>query len=114
MVVANIVGQQPLQMAFVHCNDVVQQIMAATLDPTLSDTILPRTFERGPNRGDIQGSHRCRDLRSILAVPIEDQESRSRLERLLGINSLAAFLESGMSTGPNLTIRVHNEGLKRS
>ena len=45
VVVTNILRQQALQVAFVYCNDVVQQIMTATLDPTLSDTILPRTFK---------------------------------------------------------------------
>jgi hypothetical protein len=45
MVVADILTEQPLQMAFVHCDDVVQQITAATLDPPLRHTVLPRTLE---------------------------------------------------------------------
>src|ERR1700676_4475376 len=65
-------------MAFTHCNDVVQQIAAATLDPSLRDTVLPRAFERGPHGPDLQGSHRCGNLDSILAIPVEDQEPGSR------------------------------------
>jgi len=30
-------------MAFIHCNNVVQQIAAATLNPTFRNTVLPRT-----------------------------------------------------------------------
>src|ERR1700680_1308467 len=67
-------------MAFIHCNDVVQQIAAATLDPSLRDTVLPRAFERGPHEPDLQGSHRCRNLDSILAIPVEDQEPGSRFK----------------------------------
>src|ERR1700674_1938341 len=67
-------------MAFIHCNAVVQQIAAATLDPSLRDTVLPRAFERGPHRPDLQGSHRCRNLDSIFAIPVEDQEPGSRFK----------------------------------
>ncbi len=49
VVVANIVREQSFQMALVHRNDVVQQIMAAAFDPTLCHAVLPRTFEGGPD-----------------------------------------------------------------
>src|SRR6266853_1204420 len=81
MVVANIVREQPLQMEFVHCDDVVQQLMAATLDPSLRNAILPRAFERSPHWPDPQRANGRWHIYSVLAIPIEDQESRSRLER---------------------------------
>jgi hypothetical protein len=81
VVVVYIVTQQPLQMAFVHRKDVVQQIAAATLDPSLGEAVLPRAFERGPDRPDLQRSNGCGNLDSILAIPVEDQEPRSRFER---------------------------------
>ena len=35
MVVTNILGEQSLQMAFIHRDNVVQQVVSATFDPTL-------------------------------------------------------------------------------
>src|ERR1700751_3269638 len=47
VVVANILSEQAFQVAFVNCDDVIQEIMPATPYPTLCHSILPRTFERG-------------------------------------------------------------------
>ncbi len=46
VVVANILKEPPFQVAFVNCDDVIQEITPATPYPTLCDSILPRTFER--------------------------------------------------------------------
>jgi hypothetical protein len=43
---ANILREPAFQVAFVNCNDVIQEITPATPYPTLCDSILPRTFER--------------------------------------------------------------------
>src|SRR6202158_223495 len=43
MVVGNILREPPFQVAFVNCNDVIQEITPATPYPTLCDSILPRT-----------------------------------------------------------------------
>jgi hypothetical protein len=77
MVVANILRQQAFQVAFVNCDDVIQEITAATPYPTLCNSILPRTFERGAYRTHAQGSNRCRNFQSILGITIKDEESRS-------------------------------------
>src|SRR5258707_6452093 len=77
VVVANILSEQAFQVAFVNCNDVIQEITAATPYPTLCDSILPRTFERSANRTHAQGSNRCGDLQSILGITIKDEEPRS-------------------------------------
>ena len=53
MIVADIFGEQSLQMVFVHRDNVIQQVMAATLDPALRDTVLPRAFERRAHRPDL-------------------------------------------------------------
>jgi hypothetical protein len=45
VVVVNILVEQSRQMTFVDCDDVIQQIAAATGYPTLRYTILPRTPE---------------------------------------------------------------------
>jgi len=64
-------------VAFVNCNDVIQEITPATPYPTLCDSILPRTFERGADRIHPQGSNRCGDFQSILGIVIKDDEPRS-------------------------------------
>jgi hypothetical protein len=47
VVVADIFGDQASQMTFIQGKDVIQQIVAATTDPTLCHAVLPRTFEEG-------------------------------------------------------------------
>jgi hypothetical protein len=76
VVVANMLSEQAFQVAFVNCNDVIQEITAATPYPTLCDSILPRTFERGADRTHAQGSNRCGHFQSILGITIKDNEPR--------------------------------------
>src|SRR5229473_4895555 len=78
VVVANILREPASQVAFVNCNDVIQEITPATPYPTLCDSILPRTFERSADRIHPQGSNRCGDFQSILGIAIKDDEPRSR------------------------------------
>jgi len=54
VVVADVFGQEPLQMLFIERDHVVQQIAPATLDPALRYAVLPRTRERGLNWSDRQ------------------------------------------------------------
>jgi hypothetical protein len=77
VVVANILREPAFQVAFVNCDDVIQEITAATPYPTLCDSILPRTFERSAERIHPQGSNRCGNLQSILGITIKDDEPRS-------------------------------------
>src|SRR5260370_10431139 len=78
VVVANILREQAFQVAFVNCDDVIHEITPATSYPTLCNSILPRTLERGADRGHAQGSNRCGDFQSVLAITIKDDEPRSR------------------------------------
>jgi len=55
VVVANILREATFQVAFVNCNDVIQEITPATPYPTLCDSILPRTFERSAERDSPSG-----------------------------------------------------------
>src|SRR5258707_13961527 len=77
VVIANILSEAAFQVAFVNCDDVIQEITAATPYPTLCDSVLPRTLERGAHRIHPQGSNRCRDFQSILGITIKDDESWS-------------------------------------
>jgi hypothetical protein len=74
VVVANILREPAFQVAFVNCNDVIQEITAATPYPTLCDSILPRTRERGADRTHAQRLNCCRDFQSILGITIKDDE----------------------------------------
>ena len=58
VVVANILREDTFQVALVNCNDVIQEITPTAPYPTLCDSILPRTFERGADRIHPQGSNR--------------------------------------------------------
>ncbi len=62
--VPNILREPAFQVAFVNCNDVIQEITPATPYPTLCDSILPRTHP--------QGSNRCGDFQSILGITIKE------------------------------------------
>src|ERR1700730_1266608 len=77
VVVANILREPAFQVAFVNRDDVIQEITAATPYPTLCDSILPRTFERGADRIHPQGSNPCGDFHSVLGITIKDDEPRS-------------------------------------
>src|SRR6266581_2637888 len=83
VVVANILREPSFQVAFVNCNDVIQEITPATPYPTLCDSILPRTFERSADRIHPQGSNRYGDFQSILGITIKDDEPRIQMEMLL-------------------------------
>ncbi len=74
VVVTNILREQAFQVAFVNCNDVIQEITPATPYPTLCDSILPRTLERGADRTHAQGSNCCGDFQPILGITIKDEE----------------------------------------
>jgi len=78
VIVVNVFGKQPLQMAFVHRDDVIQQVTLATRDPSLRHPVLPRTFGGGADRSDFERSRCCRNLNSIFAITIKDEKSRSR------------------------------------
>src|SRR5258706_1702226 len=77
LVVANILREPAFQVAFVNCNDVIQEITPATPYPTLCDSILPRTLERGADRSHATESNRRGHFQSILGISIKDDEPRS-------------------------------------
>ena len=64
----HILKEQAFQVTFVNCDDVIQEFTAATPYPTLGNSILPRTFERGAGRTHSQGSNCCGDFPSILGI----------------------------------------------
>src|SRR5215469_18331780 len=81
VVIANIVKQKSPQMAFVHRNNVIQQLSPTSFDPALRHPVLPRTLERGLRRLNPEGSHGSGNLHSVPPVPVEDQKPGSQAKR---------------------------------
>src|ERR1035441_7444332 len=89
VVVADELGHQPLEMAFVENDDVIEQVSAATTYEALRDSVLPRTAEAGPFRLDAEAFHRVNDFAAEVRRPVEDEVFglhviRKRLPQLLG------------------------------
>ena len=80
VVVANIVEEKSPQMAFVHRNNVIQQLSPTAFDP-LRHPVLPWTLERGLDRLNPERSHCSGNLHSVLPVPVKDQKPRNRAKR---------------------------------
>jgi len=81
VVVADILREQPLEMAFVHGDDMVQKVSSAAFHPPFRHTILPGTFKRSSNRTYLQSTNGYGNLQPVLRVPVEDEEPRSRSKR---------------------------------
>jgi hypothetical protein len=73
VVAANIFEGQSLQVAFIECNDVIQQVTTATANPALGGAILPVTFEGRSHRTYLQESNGRGYFRPGLRIPVEDQ-----------------------------------------
>ena len=66
MVVAHILGQQPLEVLLIQDDHVVQQVSSATPDPALRHAVLPRTAKGSAGGVASQASHRRNYIRSDL------------------------------------------------
>ena len=77
MIVAHIIAEESLQVEIVQGDDVVQKVPPATLNPSLRDSVLPRTLERGPNRAYGHRPYCDWNFEAILGVPIKNQKSGS-------------------------------------
>ena len=67
-------AEQPFQMRFIDCNHMIQQFPTATADPSLGDTILPRTTHGSPHGMDAHGTNGRRNFGAVLGVVIQDQK----------------------------------------
>ena len=80
LVVADVLREQPFQMAFIEGDDVVQQVASAAAHPALGDAILPGTCEGSANGMDIQGANSDRDFQPVLGIAIEEQKPGSGIK----------------------------------
>ncbi len=70
VVILNVGRKQPLQMRIVNGDRMVQQFAPATADPTLSDTVLPRTAAYRSHSPDVHGTDRSRHFGAVLGVVV--------------------------------------------
>ena len=74
MVVGDVIREEPLEVALVQRNDLVEQLAPAAADPAFRDSILPRALDGGLYAANCHGSNRSRYFQSILCVVIIDEE----------------------------------------
>ena len=104
VVVADILRDEPLQMALIEGDDVVQQVTPTALHPSFGDSVLPRASERGPHGSDGHRPHCNGNFQAILGVPIKDEKPGSRLIR----ESLAQLLHDPTAGGMAGDIEVQD------
>src|SRR5258708_33389784 len=81
VVVADVFREQTFQMAFIHGNDVIQQISAAAFNPTLRYAILPRAFKGRSYWADLHGSNGRWNLHPVLGIAVEDEKLSRQIKR---------------------------------
>ena len=79
MLVADVFSHQALQMPLAEDDHVVEQISAAISDPTLGDTVLPRTTEAGSLRLDADALHSLDHFVVELCPAIKNQVAGRRV-----------------------------------
>ena len=81
MVIADVLVHQAFQMAFIESDNVVEQIAAAVADPTLGDTVLPRTAETGSLGPNAEALYRVDHFFIELCAATKDQVAGRRIVR---------------------------------
>src|ERR1035437_513906 len=75
VIIGNVLGEESLQMALIQRDRVVEQAAAPASDPTLGDTILPGTRNRGTGRCHLQRADRGWHFQSVLRIVVEYEKS---------------------------------------
>jgi hypothetical protein len=76
VIVVHVLSHEMLEMPLVKCDDVIEQLPAATGDEALSDSILPRAAEVSPLRLNAEALDGIYDLIAEVGGPIKDQIPR--------------------------------------
>src|ERR1035441_10056002 len=79
VIVGNVLREESLQMSLIQRDYVVEQVAAAASDPTLGDTILPGTLNRGTYRCHLQRADRGWHFQSVLRIVVEYEKSGRRI-----------------------------------
>ncbi len=81
VVIADVLIHQPLPMASVQYDHMIEQIAAAVADEALGHTVLPRAAEAGSFGLDAEAADRFDDLSAEVRSTVEDQLFRSHIVR---------------------------------
>jgi hypothetical protein len=76
VVVANVFGHEPFQVALVEHNNVIEQVAAAGADESFGNAVLPRAFERSANRFYVEYFRSLYDLSTEGGVAAVNQIAR--------------------------------------
>lgn len=117
VVVADVRRKQSFQVLLIDRNDVVQQIAATAFNPSFRDSVLPRTFKRGSDRGEAHRADRDRSFQTIFPVAVEDQESlrglkRERFSQLLNDPSARGILGDIEVQNPPTIMADHEQAVE--
>ena len=104
MVVVDVVSEQTLQMEFVKCDDVIQELAAATAYPTLRNSVLPRAPQRSADGTHLQRSNGYGDLQPVFRIAVENEKPGSRFER----KRLSQLLDDPRTRGVRSNVEVQN------
>ena len=80
VVVTDVFSDQAFQMPFTYNDHMIQQIPAAAADPTLGNTILPRTSEAGSHGLNAEALHCFDHFATEVCTAIKDQVSGGSIE----------------------------------
>jgi hypothetical protein len=85
LIVADVIGKQPLQMLLVDCDYVIKQVPATALYPAFSNSILPRALVGGLNSADLHRPDGDWNFQAILGITVKDKPARSRMGKFAGV-----------------------------
>jgi hypothetical protein len=104
MVIEQVRRHQPFEMPLIQDDRVVKQILPATSNPSLSNTVLPRTAKGRASWLTSDVPHRRNHIGSKLCVSVEQQES----VRLLVGPCFSQLLHNPESSGISRHIEVQD------
>lgn len=79
MIVRDVLGQKPPEVALVQSDDVVEQLTSATANPAFRNSVLPGALDGGLDSSNFHGTNRNRNFQSVFCVAIEEEKLRRRL-----------------------------------
>ena len=74
MIVRDVLGQKPPEMAFVQGDDVVKQLAPAAANPAFRNTVLPGALDGGLEASNTHGLNRRGNFQPVFRIVIEDEK----------------------------------------
>jgi hypothetical protein len=81
MIVRDILGQKPPEMALVQGDDVIEQVAPTTANPAFRNSVLPGALDGGLEANNAHGPNRRGNYQPVLGIVIEDEKLGCRLVR---------------------------------